>query len=611
MTQLEKVYLANVLLYFDSIEDVIKFIQMNKKCQDVPKMLKLLTMLSRTTNTTPPYFFLHEHNCISEVKEIFNISFSNKFMKLFPNVETIELYSEELYVLKHTNKIKQIRLKALPEDISILNNYINVITEINCFLRESMKTLNFSIFTNLKKCYISWGYSVSTPIETLFPNQKQHLQILFLYIYNNFNVLKGIEKYNNFNKIIIQLESPNQSLSEDEQQRINQLKLFTTIITRNITLQNIQNYYIKDNIFKYRLSEDSYTSELLEQLQKQYYFDRMNLERTYHYEDKQNIFDFSKQTQLTSLKIHTKDSIVQLPNEPNYLIDLNLSNSKVLNAFPISLTSLSISGILNINTQLNLPNLLELEVSKPNDLFFLSLTTLTSLTCCQMKFTKSISCLTNIQCLELVGCSKEKIQPFYPSSLKHLRFEECKNWDLTDIYDISLISLHLFNKTYSYRFFSSTDDSTYSDENDNNNYSLQEVPLNFDQLPSLNVLHLKKFDFTGSHSFITQLIIIDNNYINPMDLTTYCSLKEIGFKKCYNCFIQLPKCVESVYLHKSNILFDVKDLQLKALHFLDCESIDYESFKTTSITKLFISPLTERIDEIFQMFPSVASSNYN
>ena len=37
--QLEKVYLLNVLLYIDSIESVKKFIQINKKCQEVSTMV--------------------------------------------------------------------------------------------------------------------------------------------------------------------------------------------------------------------------------------------------------------------------------------------------------------------------------------------------------------------------------------------------------------------------------------------------------------------------------------------------------------------------------------------------------------------------------------------
>ena len=41
--QLERVYLLNVLLYIDSLESVKKFIQINKKCQEVSTMIRMYT----------------------------------------------------------------------------------------------------------------------------------------------------------------------------------------------------------------------------------------------------------------------------------------------------------------------------------------------------------------------------------------------------------------------------------------------------------------------------------------------------------------------------------------------------------------------------------------
>ena len=44
MTQLEKIYLLNVLLYIDTVESIKKFIMINKKCDDVRKMVRLFQM---------------------------------------------------------------------------------------------------------------------------------------------------------------------------------------------------------------------------------------------------------------------------------------------------------------------------------------------------------------------------------------------------------------------------------------------------------------------------------------------------------------------------------------------------------------------------------------
>ncbi|KAL7716000.1 Leucine-rich repeat containing protein [Entamoeba marina] len=609
MTQLEKVYLANVLLYINSTEDVIKFIQMNKKCQDVPKMLKLLIMLEKKSLKDKPGYFYNENDCIGDMKDTFNMAFSNNFFKLFPNVETVEIFAYELYALKNINKIKQIRLRNLPKDRTILDNYLNTITEIKCYLTDPITPLNFSMFPNLQKCNITWGYNANIPFEILFPDTNQFLKMIFIQINDDINVLKGLEKYKNFNKIIVHIYGISSFNEEDDIQFINHLKSIATVVTQDISLQNFKNYIFYDEYRSNSITETDCTIELLQQLQKQYYFEQIHVSTCYDYNKEQvTTIDFSKQTQLTSISINSKYSTIQLPNEPNNLVDFSTKGTPFVNDLPTSLTSLSISHVREFKNQLKLPNLLELEISKSNNSFFSTLTTLTSLSCCGIMFTKSISYLTNIYCLELVDCSKEGIQSFYPSSLKHLRLEECKNWDLTGIYNITLISLDLFNKRDTYRFFSLSD--SYSNDEDKENNSLQTVPLQFDKLPSLNVLHLDNYDYSGPHSFITQLILINYGYVDSIDLTTYSSLKEIGFKKCCFGFVQLPKCIECVYLHESNASFDMKDLHLKELHFQDCESIDYEAFKSTSITKLSIIPLIQGIDKIFQMFPSVTMSNF-
>ena len=43
MKQLERIYLLNVLLYIPTIESIKKFIQINKKCQEVSEMVRIYT----------------------------------------------------------------------------------------------------------------------------------------------------------------------------------------------------------------------------------------------------------------------------------------------------------------------------------------------------------------------------------------------------------------------------------------------------------------------------------------------------------------------------------------------------------------------------------------
>ena len=74
---LEKIYLANVILYIPSIEDIIKIKFINKKCLDSTNIIRIY-------EKRPKYF--------NENKKIIP---SNLF-EIFPNIETIECNYNDL-----------------------------------------------------------------------------------------------------------------------------------------------------------------------------------------------------------------------------------------------------------------------------------------------------------------------------------------------------------------------------------------------------------------------------------------------------------------------------------------------------------------------------------
>ncbi|KAL7720532.1 Leucine-rich repeat containing protein [Entamoeba marina] len=97
MNSLEEVYLANVVLYFTTIETAINFIYVNSKCRDALEILRM----------NPNFELIQQKDpfCILRNYEIFK-----KELQLFPNLETIQYSSESLRFheyMKHLNcKIK-------------------------------------------------------------------------------------------------------------------------------------------------------------------------------------------------------------------------------------------------------------------------------------------------------------------------------------------------------------------------------------------------------------------------------------------------------------------------------------------------------------------------
>ena len=152
-TQLEKVYLLNVLLYIDSLESVKKFITINKKCQEVSTSLRLYTKRRRSD-----YDFEHER-----------IIPYNLFT-IFPKTEII--HCDEKDLIQHSDLlkekgIKQIHLHVHKEKeenwrISKKQTEIKVDKKIPETIRKKI----------VKMKYERTSYKNTTPFNDLFPNCK-------------------------------------------------------------------------------------------------------------------------------------------------------------------------------------------------------------------------------------------------------------------------------------------------------------------------------------------------------------------------------------------------------------------------------------------------------
>ena len=199
MTQLEKVYLLNVLIYINEIDTTRKFLEINHKCKEVSEMLRIFTAKNCYDQTK--YMSLkHKHPYIP--KDIYH---------LFPTVETIECEYDDLIDennIEIFEKIKKIRVKIegthSETEIKIENKSIrNKIETIN--LSRRRKYLLFHLdslqYPNLKKLVISNIMKIDTVLEE---NENIQLdEIVIRYSKHVFDdheqeiieELKGMKKY--------------------------------------------------------------------------------------------------------------------------------------------------------------------------------------------------------------------------------------------------------------------------------------------------------------------------------------------------------------------------------------------------------------------------------
>ena len=108
MSQLEKIFLLNVLLYVDSLESVKKFIEINKKCQEVSTMVRLYTKRRKNDSDNP------QNNA--------NRIIPKNLFTIFPKNQTIECNEKDLDDYPEImEKVTFIRLKQDHDFYSQIN----------------------------------------------------------------------------------------------------------------------------------------------------------------------------------------------------------------------------------------------------------------------------------------------------------------------------------------------------------------------------------------------------------------------------------------------------------------------------------------------------------
>ena len=126
MTQLERIYFLNVLIYLPSVESIKKFILINKKCKEVSEMVRIYSVKHRTD----------QHY----IQEFFTTIIPQNLLTIYPTVETIECTYKELLNPDLEDIFTQVKLIKLKLGY---DNLIESIEEVPIEIRE--KVIDFKI----------------------------------------------------------------------------------------------------------------------------------------------------------------------------------------------------------------------------------------------------------------------------------------------------------------------------------------------------------------------------------------------------------------------------------------------------------------------------------
>ncbi|EDR27376.1 hypothetical protein EDI_064990 [Entamoeba dispar SAW760] len=149
MTILEKVYLANVLLYFSDYIDFLQFSFINSKCQDTLHIIKQF-----------PYGI----KLSKKIYQVFKMNTKiNKILNIIPNIESITV-PNVLYVSIINKNIQQIGIKriTIPQIIQ-LKQYDNIIS-IKIIISYN-EFIDLRPYHQLKQIYI---VDINNTDETMF-----------------------------------------------------------------------------------------------------------------------------------------------------------------------------------------------------------------------------------------------------------------------------------------------------------------------------------------------------------------------------------------------------------------------------------------------------------
>ncbi|EDR30146.1 hypothetical protein EDI_013560 [Entamoeba dispar SAW760] len=326
---LEKMFLANVILYLETLETLCQFQMVNSKCFDAVKMLRINPGLK-------------PQNMINNPEEMTSVGYSfTKELQFFPFLETVKLtFFSPLILRCIPTSVKRIYLQKEIDDeqISCLLPLKEKIVELRLFTYDS--PIDLEQFPLLTKISLRTHCSVPTTtnyLEQFFTNKNHRFELVHL------KMLKFFEE-----SFIQTLNEYNIRLFVVDLNDLNQIRKVLDISTRCVRdIKICCNSWIKGLDPKVVITNNNWTYQQnyqFEELLKERYIPTISVTKLHEINLKK--FDFLRSLSFDKCKVDA----LNLPKEVNHI---TLKESEVLHIE--QLTDLQEFILINCTSLSSLP----------------------------------------------------------------------------------------------------------------------------------------------------------------------------------------------------------------------------------------------------------------
>ncbi|BFU19357.1 hypothetical protein EHI8A_013020 [Entamoeba histolytica HM-1:IMSS-B] len=193
MAPLEKVYLANVLIFVDSLETVYKLMMVNSKCCDAVEILRINPLFSIKPPIGPKDFIYFE-------KEF------QKELNLFPNIETLQLPCKLLKshfpIPQGVKRIILVQPISSDREIEAIETIKDKVVELT--IRSITNPIDLSEFKQLR-C-VRLLLQKQGKVSDFFKNKQKRVDFVHITMLStiDFDFLQNSNKYN-FGKTVVHL----------------------------------------------------------------------------------------------------------------------------------------------------------------------------------------------------------------------------------------------------------------------------------------------------------------------------------------------------------------------------------------------------------------------
>ncbi|KAL7716630.1 Leucine-rich repeat containing protein [Entamoeba marina] len=489
MNLLNKVYLANVILYVSSVKCITQLILVNKKCKDAVNIVKI-----------NPIFKTTEEHPKSIIEHIINF---NKTLLLFPKLQSIIMTKHTINSIDVLSTTNHLLIFPSMNIFTLLNfdDWYERIIELT--IKDNDNSISLSLFPLLRRIKLTTQndsnlheffdskqqhlYYVKICLKTMITQTKLHyLKNCFietLVIFTTSFSKQTVCYFNNFNRASINnscstqehLFLPNKNVFLIEDVNENQLLQYypTTVLLRGIRDIDISQFEFIQSVHQYKEIGNIKLPTQLTFL-KDYHFTN-----TYPYlrslELSKTIYPITLPTTVTKLLLHSCSSIVY---NCCYLIELEVHQHLVIDIETcLSLKLLTLFEVKLNTSTIALPHLQHLQLLFCSTNHDIQYSTSIQYLCCDQHF---IFNHTHIRKLELVTCE----------TLTNLNEMNCLK-ELTIHH--SKQRVYLPSSLLILNIYYSTDETIFESE-----ANLKEVTICFSENIQLNIRTIHKISLLNS-----------------------------------------------------------------------------------------------------------------